>query len=473
MNNQYDTRAWPGANVDNPHWPPLAIPAAAGEQTTHTNPAGRQPGSAEGDMNGSSKTNGPTWPTLDSAALQGLPGQFVAMYDPHTEADPAAVLHVFLATAGCRFGPGYWIAGGNTRHAPKVWPVITGETATGAKGTALAVIKSFWRDFDNHFLENNTATGLSTGEGLIRAVRDANGDNPDEPGYDEGVHDKRLWVDAPEFASVLEKSRREGNSLSGTLREAYDDGVLQSMTSGSPVKATGAHVVITPQVTPAELVAKLTATDVANGLANRFMVVASKMSKVLPEGSAPPDGEVRAFGDRLHEVTTGLHRHCQGKAELTRTAAARDLWVAEYHRRFDERRGQAESPVKSLLARWHANSARLSVIYALLDGMLTVDVEHVEAALAAWDYVEAGTRYVFGSASGDRDLGRLMEFINEAEGTGRPRKAISVELFQRHKTKTELDQLLEKLLAHGGYGVKQVPGPNGGRPATHYYRTGG
>ncbi|MDW3849676.1 bifunctional DNA primase/polymerase [Micromonospora sp. BRA006-A] len=414
---------------------------------------------------------GPPWPTLGQDAMLGLAGDFVRLYDPHTEADPAAVLHAFLATVGCRFGYGYWIAGGNTRHAPKVWPVITGETATGAKGTAIAVVKSFWREFDSHFMLMNTATGLSTGEGLIRAVRDANGDDPSAPGFDEGVHDKRLWVDAPEFASVLEKSRREGNSLSGTLREAYDAGVLQSMTSGSPLKATNTHIVITPQVTPAELVAKLTATDVANGLANRFMIVASRMSKVLPEGSAPDPDALHAFGDRLNQVATGLFKACRDQAELTRTPAARDLWTAEYHRRFEERRKQSESPVKSLLARWHANSARLSVIYALLDGCLKVDEVHVRAALAAWDYVEDSTRYVFGSEAGDRDLGRLMEYVNES--AGRSRTDISVDLFARHKTKAELDLLLEKLLARGGYGVKKVPGPNGGRPATRYVRLAG
>lgn len=415
--------------------------------------------------------SGPPWPTLDHAAMHGLAGDFVRLCDPHTEADQAAVLHVFLATNGCRFGHDYYITGGNTRHAPKVWPVITGETATGAKGTALAVVKSFWRGFDSHFMLMNTATGLSTGEGLIRAVRDANGDDPSAPGFDEGVDDKRLWVDAPEFASVLEKSRREGNSLSGTLREAYDDGVLQSLTSGSPIKATDAHIVITPQVTPAELVSKLTATDVANGLANRFMVVASRMSKVLPEGSSPNHAAVKAFEDRLHQVTTGLFKECRGKAELRRTPAARDLWIAEYHRRFEERRSQPESPVKSLLARWHANSARLSVIYALLDGCLEVDEVHVRAALAAWDYVENSTRYVFGSEAGDRDLGRLMEYVNES--SGRSRTDISVDLFQRHKTKAELDQLLEKLLERGGYGAKKLPREGGGRPTTKYVRTAG
>ncbi|MDG4790383.1 bifunctional DNA primase/polymerase [Micromonospora sp. WMMD1102] len=414
-------------------------------------------------------TAGPAWPVLHEDARYGLAADLVNLYDPHTEADPAAVMLTFLATAGCRFGSGYYITGGNTRHAPKVWPILCGDTATGAKGTAVAVVRSFWRTHDKQFVEMNTATGLSTGEGLIRIVRDANGDDPSAPGFDEGVHDKRLWVDAPEFASVLERARREGNSLSGTLREAYDDLPLQTMTSGSPLRATGSHVVIVPQITPTELVGKLTATDVANGLANRFMTVCSRMSKTLPEGSAPDPDDVRDFSRRLDEVTGALFRAYHDRGELRRTAAARKLWASEYHKRMNQRRDEAESPVKSLLARWHANSARLSVIYALLDGTLDVDERHVRAALACWDYVEASTRYVFGSAAGDRDLGRLMEFIDESE-TGRTRKAISVELFQRHKTKKELDELLDKLLNLGGYACSRQVGPNGGAPAATYYR---
>lgn len=418
------------------------------------------------------KIAGPPWPELREDALVGLGGDFVRLWDPHTEAYPAAVLHIFLATSGCWFGGGYFVSGGNTRHAAKVWPILAGDSSTGAKGTAVAVNRTFWNRFDRRFLEMHTASGLSTGEGLIRAVRDANGDDPNADGFDEGVLDKRLWVDASEFVSVLEKSRREGNSLSATLREAYDDQVLQNLTSGSPLKATGSHIVVTPQITPAELVAKLSSTDVANGLANRFMLVCTRMSKTLPEGSMPSDDEIRQFGDALDDRRRRLFRATQGKAELVRTDAARKLWTEEYHRRFDERRKEeGDSPVKSLLARWHANSARLSLIYALLDGELIIDEPHVRAALAAWDYVEDSTRWIFGSEAGDRDLGRLIEFLSESP-EARTRKSINVELFQRHKTKAELDLLLAKLLARGDFEqIKIRPeGGGGGRPATGYRR---
>lgn len=392
------------------------------------------------------------WPTLGADAYHGLTGEFVRLYDPYTEADPAAVLFCWLATAGCWFGPNFYIKGGNTRHPGKVWPLITGDTSTGAKGTAIAVTRGFWFDFDRQFVLSCTANGLSTGEGLIRAVRDPNGDDPSEPGYDEGVEDKRLWVDAPEFASVLERSRREGNSLSATLRETYDWAILQTLTSGSPLRATDSHIVIVPQITPSELVAKLTATDVANGLANRFMTVCSRMSKLLPEGNDPSPDAVRDFGSHLQSSRTAIELTARGKAwELRRTEAARKLWDEEYRRRFGERTDEPESPVKALLARWHANSARMSVVYALLDGQLEVDEIHVRAALAAWDYVEASTRFVFGSEAGDRDLGRLLEYVNAAGDKGRTRSAISAELFQRNRTKKELDLLLDKLLGRGGY----------------------
>ncbi len=419
--------------------------------------------------------NGTPWPTLHGDALYGLSGEFVRLYDPYTEADPAAVLFCWLATVGCWLSPRFYIKGGSTRHTPKIWPLITGDTSTGAKGTAIAVIRNFWRHFDHEFVLNCTASGLSTGEGLIRVVRDATGDNPNAAGFDEGARDKRLWVDAPEFASVLERSRREGNSLSAVLREAFDWGILQTLTSGSPMRATGSHIVIVPQITPSELVAKLTATDVANGLANRFMTVCSKMSKLLPEGDDPSDEALRDFGRQINHARSLVERDACGREwELRRTEPARKLWDEEYHRRFGERAGQPESPVKSLLARWHPQAARMSLIYALLDGRLEIDEEHVRAALAAWDYVEASTRYVFGSEAGDRDLGRLLEYIDSGGDTGRTRSAISAELFQRNKTKKELDQLLDKLINRGGYECAKGEREEGksGRPPLVYRKSG-
>ena len=42
-------------------------------------------------------TNPQPWPLLDEAALHGLAGEVVRLIEPHTEADPVALLASFLA----------------------------------------------------------------------------------------------------------------------------------------------------------------------------------------------------------------------------------------------------------------------------------------------------------------------------------------------------------------------------------------
>ena len=48
----------------------------------------------------------PTWPTLDPAALHGLPGEVVQAIGPHTEADPVAIVAQYLIAAGNAIGRG-------------------------------------------------------------------------------------------------------------------------------------------------------------------------------------------------------------------------------------------------------------------------------------------------------------------------------------------------------------------------------
>jgi hypothetical protein len=86
---------------------------------------------------------------------------------------------------------------------------------------------------DPGFMEARRRSGLSSGEGLIQAVRDAREEDPqikDKSGahrlerqvVDGGESDKRLLVIESEFGSVLQQSGRDGNILSTTLRDAWD-----------------------------------------------------------------------------------------------------------------------------------------------------------------------------------------------------------------------------------------------------------
>lgn len=406
-----------------------------------------------------------TWPTLRPEALHGYAGRLVETLDPYTEADPNATLFTFLAFAGCYLGNSPHILGGNAPHPARIWPILTGASSSGAKGTAIAAVVQVIRYIDNGFLAGNRVSGLSSAEGLIRRVRDQTGDTPEDPKFDEGIADKRLLVVESEFVNVLTRSRREGSALSGTIRDAYDGVPLQTLTSGNPLRATDPHITILGAITPEELVERMTIGDITNGFANRFMVVASRRSKLIPDGGSPPPGKLQALAGEFRDLAEAAGRVRQ----MERTPAARELWSAEYVRRmtaYDNVKG----PIATLFSRWHANTTRMAVAYALLDGRDSIDLVHVQAALAAWDYVDASTRYVFGSEDADPDLGRLVEFIDSAE-MGRTREQISSELYQRRKTKKQLDDLCGRLLALGRYKAIPVPPDSGrGRPRTFYVR---
>jgi hypothetical protein len=61
-------------------------------------------------------------------------------------------------------------------------------------------------------------SGLSSGEGLVHAVRDDSQGKNDESV--EAVRDKRRLVFDGEFAQVLRVTRRDGSTLSSILRDA-------------------------------------------------------------------------------------------------------------------------------------------------------------------------------------------------------------------------------------------------------------
>jgi len=71
------------------------------------------------------------------------------------------------------------------------------------------------------------------------------------------------------------------------MRSAWDTGMLATLTKNDAVTATGAHISVIGHITADELRAELTATDSANGFANRFLFLAVRRSKALPFGGGP------------------------------------------------------------------------------------------------------------------------------------------------------------------------------------------
>jgi DNA replicative helicase MCM subunit Mcm2 (Cdc46/Mcm family) len=88
---------------------------------------------------------------------------------------------------------------------------------------------------------------------------------------------------------------------------------------------------------------------------------------------------------------------------------------------------------------------RLSENYALLDCSAIVEVAHLRAALALWDYCERSTRWIFESGTGNKNADKILAALKAAGQKGLTRLQITNEVFNRHATKFEIDEALRLL----------------------------
>lgn len=161
------------------------------------------------------------WPaSLAPEAFYGLAGELVHAIEPHSEADPAALLIQVLVAYGNIIGRNaHWYAE-STRHALNLNAVLVGASSKARKGTSWNRTHELFARVDPDWRVHSG--GLSSAEGFIWAVRDGHDGDGDDKKADPGVQDKRLVVVEEEFASALRVMERPGNALSPILRQAWD-----------------------------------------------------------------------------------------------------------------------------------------------------------------------------------------------------------------------------------------------------------
>lgn len=167
---------------------------------------------------------------------------------------------------------------------------------------------------DDEWTQTQIRSGLSSGEGICWALRD------DEEG---GPRDKRLLIVESEFASVLKIAQREGNTLSPTIRNAWDSQNLCILTKNNPVVVRDPHISIVGHITVFELLHYFKQVEMANGFGNRFLWVYSKRTRLRPEiwDSAYEDfkSEILALKEACNFASA------QGQIQIAKSA--RDTWI--------------------------------------------------------------------------------------------------------------------------------------------------
>jgi hypothetical protein len=417
------------------------------EQTKKAVAGGRHEQNGEAGAPAGPEEN--AWPApLAAEALHGPLGDAVNVLAPASEADPAALLFQLLVGFGNVVGRSPHFSVEADDHCGNEYLVLVGRTSKGRKGTSWGQSQRPLALADPEWARERVQGGLSSGEGLVWAIRDRivrrerirekGAVRYEEVEADPGVDDKRLLVYEPEFANVLKQTERQGNVLSAMLRQSWDTGLLRTLTKNTPAKASGAHVSIAGHITVEELRRCLSATESANGFANRFLWVCVDRSKLLPEGGEPDGAALADAQGRLAEAVS----FARAAGALCRDDEARRVWREVYPELSEGKPGLTGA----LLGRAEAHVMRLAMLYALADRSEVIAGAHLLAALACWVYVEASVRHVFGDSLGDAVADELLQLLRATPG-GLTRTEIR-DFFGRNQSAERIARALGLLLKH-------------------------
>ncbi len=386
---------------------------------------------------------------FDKLALYGLAGEAVRTLAPHTEAQPEAILLQLLTAFGNVIGPGPHCKVGATRHTLNLFVVLVGESSKARKGTSWNQIARLFAEVDPAWAENRVTSGRLTVRGLTGIMGQQAGD-------------RRLLVLAEELASVLHTMSRSRSQLSPLLRCAWDSVTLRLLDRDRLVHASGGHLSLIGHITQRELAESLHRTEAHNGFANRCLWACVERGQCLPDGGNLDPEELSAIARRLHRAVEWAQG--QGEILFRRDPAAAELWNDYY-----PTLSQAQTGLHgAATGRAEAQVLRLSALYAALDCSPIIQLPHLHAALALWDYCSYSAASLFGDCVGDSIADRVLEAL-QASSSGLSRSQIW-NLFHGHVGSGAIDQALEKLRSLGVATCRRLSGR--GRPATLWFAAG-
>lgn len=401
------------------------------------------------------------WPSpLADCCFQNAIGEYVLANDPNTEADPIGVLMQLFEYFGCIIGQ---LLGKDARfrlnHATHYTNdyllIIGGSGKEGRKGTSLSDAEApVVRGGFGLFIPINRMPGASTGEAIIAALQD-----PDpEPAPDPEVKlskrtkprsslrmlgDGRLMITATEFSRLQTCMKRETNTLSPVLRQAWDGRTLSLNTKNDPITSSMAHVSLIAHSTEAEFHAGTDNVQKLNGVLNRYQFCMVKASKSLPFPGQTADRHLEAVADAMIASRKWIDA-ADGGREFHLASSGRNLW-----RGFYDQSGKptGDAILDAMCARDTSHVLRWAMRFAALECTAGIERRHLEPAIDIWRRCRESVVYMLGGASRSEAL-VIHDALSQAGKKGMSRTQISA-MFHRHKSRDDITALLFILLREG------------------------
>jgi hypothetical protein len=374
--------------------------------------------------------------------------------EPETEADPIAIHTILMIFFGNVVGKKAYYVVGATKHYCNLMTVLVGKTAKGRKGTAFDCCTHVFDQIDSTWVKDNIKSGLSSGEGLVKAIQDIKSKDS------EGVkQDKRMLVSASEFSSILKHFGRDGNILSEILKKSWDGKDLHILTRKEPLSVPSPHLSLVGEVTLEELKRRIRDTELYNGFANRMMWLIVKRSKKLPHGG---NLDLSSVSTEIKELKKAIE-FASTVGEIELSESAHEVWVGLYDILSDEIPGV----FGAVTSRSEPMVIRLAMIYALADCSKLIEVRHLMIAYNyLWQRYESCTREIFGdsfSLNEKKILDALKVNLN-----GLTLNEIRNDIFQRNRTATQTNLALDLLVQKGKIYCEKSEVTEG-RPPIRYF----
>ena len=234
------------------------------------------------------------------------------------------------------------------------------------------------------------------------------------------------------------------------IRCFWDSGDYAPLTKNNPITVKGAHINIITHITMQELAVCLGDVQAFNGFGNRFLWICARRSKLVALPSRMPEAEIAPLQREVWRMVA----QAQKRGAMTMTANAEAMWEGVYPELSKEHTGLAGS----IINRAEAQTLRLALVYALLDGQERIEEPHLNAALAMWGYAQDSALYIFGDRASDPLEGKILEILQQGPLTATELSRT----FSGHVSKERLQPILQQLEAQQRISITKQK--NGGRP---------
>jgi hypothetical protein len=339
----------------------------------------------------------PQRPVPGPGIFHGPIGQFSLECAGFSEAEPVAIHCQGLVQYGTSVGGTPHVDAGNARHPAALHVLIVGKSAKGGKGTAFTASQGMVSRAAPE-IRSRTLRGFGSGEALIAELASGT--------------DERLLVMEEEFGALLAKCRRDGSTLATTIRAAWDGAPLANRTrSGGKLVAEKHHVGAIGHITAVELRDRMSSVEIYGGTANRWLHIWAQKGSRRPDRGNVPQRLLDEYGNQLR---VNLHQ-VRSTEQVSWTPEAEEMWDALDSRLYDD---DPPGLLGHVVARSRPQVLRLTLVYALADGVTTIEACHVGAASALWSYSRATAAHIYGEGTGNTRADRLLTLLREAGPAG-------------------------------------------------------